>query len=934
MKAYIYIVTLICSVFLLNGCSDEEMYKNSGEEVIEGIPTQVKLSFVAEQGEKIYTKSAAEVIEENIVRNLRVLIFDAQGNIELNREFSYEELEDKYEKESESSRQTSGAISVTITSGIKHIYAIANATGNPLLDCGDLSKIETLAEYKELTASMRPGYESIFRIMQGSFLMSGFFKPASDNGYGEGGYNITPETKTLNGSILLKRVDSRVRFNVKLNNSNATFTPKEWRVYNIPRVTHIYGKNTDAMQNESDYFDLNDDKPEMERGEKFESTDENGSSFVFYLLENRKEALDGEKMSSYEDREKQNKLDDGYDIEGDPKYKNGDYVHAPSEATYVEITGNYHEKYTDGGVTKERDADVKYTIHLGYAKNDYTDFSNERNKLYTYTITIEGVNNIRVEVTEDKENQPGAEGDIVETDNFFLFDAHYETDLIVFNKKAIQGKGGFRINTPFSKGSYDPVKGGSGYEDCNWVHFVRNDKSRNKYYTDRYKNYSAANLLTIEELLNELKSESLYDANGQLVYTVFVDEFYYTKHPVTGESVSWKEFVNKPNREMHILCNTDYSADQESSLTTSAVMISQRSIKTFYNIEDQSLTSAWGTETDNETGQITPGDNPFAKGTSRSNGRWNTYMVWGVNSSNKPSWNNYITSTRKSEVPRDHTKGSYSEKLKWACLQRNRDENGNGKVDAAEVKWYLASIDQLSDLWLGKEGLPVEAHLYQNGDRVYRRYASSSDGRELYAEEGASNDGWKFNYANSITEATVPTKFDYRCVRNLGFDEGQTPSQSREPMDYVSYNSGVFDLKYMNSNSIRTKYSEGELSTHNELSLENKPHKKFEVAMQLSGTATSWKSFNDQVTRGNSPCESLGEGWRLPNQRELLLMSMYCNDNVWNGKPKDGYIWSRTGASSMLTGKANSGYGGYWNYLTLPTGTGWKGVTRCVRDVK
>ena len=42
-----------------------------------------------------------------------------------------------------------------------------------------------------------------------------------------------------------------------------------------------------------------------------------------------------------------------------------------------------------------------------------------------------------------------------------------------------------------------------------------------------------------------------------------------------------KTFVNQENREMHILCNTQRSEDRESSLTTSSIMISQRSIKTF-----------------------------------------------------------------------------------------------------------------------------------------------------------------------------------------------------------------------------------------------------------------------------------------------------------------------------------------------------------------
>ena len=62
----------------------------------------------------------------------------------------------------------------------------------------------------------------------------------------------------------------------------------------------------------------------------------------------------------------------------------------------------------------------------------------------------------------------------------------------------------------------------------------------------------------------------------------FVDEFYYDGKP-------WKEFVNQANREMHILCKTQYSHDTESSLTTSSILLSQRSIKTFYDTNNKRI---------------------------------------------------------------------------------------------------------------------------------------------------------------------------------------------------------------------------------------------------------------------------------------------------------------------------------------------------------
>ena len=141
------------------------------------------------------------------------------------------------------------------------------------------------------------------------------------------------------------------------------------------------------------------------------------------------------------------------------------------------------------------------------------------------------------------------------------------------------------------------------------------------YNTGNYANHVPSNAITIDELLKELHTtnetvgaSSVYDTNGQAVYTMYIDEFYYPCDPRNGHygerdgngnltaqakakegTDFWKQFVNQPNREVHILCNTQFSEDRESSLTTSAVMVSQRSIKTFYNEKAGSdLKTAWG----------------------------------------------------------------------------------------------------------------------------------------------------------------------------------------------------------------------------------------------------------------------------------------------------------------------------------------------------
>ena len=57
----------------------------------------------------------------------------------------------------------------------------------------------------------------------------------------------------------------------------------------------------------------------------------------------------------------------------------------------------------------------------------------------------------------------------------------------------------------------------------------------------------------------------------------------------------------------------------------------------------------------------------------------------------------------------------------FACLGRNRDLNGDNIVDMNEIRWYLASVDQLTDIFIAEAAVP-NAKLYSKNatSRVYR----------------------------------------------------------------------------------------------------------------------------------------------------------------------------------------------------------------------
>lgn len=977
MKRYKSLLSLkwVAVLLLVVGfvsCADEEIVDN--QKVVEGVMTDVKFSFTYPTPAKVESRGAISTLDEYKVHNLYVYIFDKSGkNGELFK-FNYDQLENKTEKtDAASQTTTAGEVSLKVSSGEKRIYAVANVADQapittPATAWEDITTVDAL---KNNIISMTQ--EAIFR-GNGKLLMGGAFENNPQSEQPEGYCNILPSNARTYTSIKLVRVDARITFNVNLiDKKEQKFVPRTWKVMNLPKKVYLF-KNEEG-KNASD---VADDYWDMSNTYNFESTENGVSTFTFYAMEN---SYTTEGLKNYEDREKEDKQTDGKNYE-DPHFTN-----APQNATYVILTGDYYERYTENGVTKERRADVTYAIHLGYVDDKPNNFECNRNTTYTYNVTVEGVDKIRVEVLENKEEQPGAEGNIVETDEFYLFDSHYDRALITFYKDSISNKVGFVLKTPFDDAYYyvDGVESNTGLinakpstdaKDYKWVSFRRNDRytSDGGYDVENFMPYHPNEVMDVVELLTELNGHkndkesdrSFFDSNNKVVYTVFIKENYYDKDPrdENNTNFSWKDFVNQDNREMHVLCNTQRSKDDESSLTTSSIMISQRSIRTFYNEKAGSdLQTAWGLESVNETGEIAPRKsngrwvNPWtASNLTVDNGRWNFFQQMNFNES--LSWTSYVSDNYVEDNNGIHnyltSSNSYRHQLVYACLQRNRDEDGDGKIDAAEVKWYPASINQYTDIWMGKDALPTEAHLYQNGDVRYRRYCSSTNGKELYSEEGSSIEYFGFWYANSLSGSiAAPTKYDYRCLRNLGMSNDAPTAKTDIPQPYVIHDEAnkTFTLTYMASVSIRPEgeFQSGELVNHTELDLLNRPYLKFEyknAGKTSNADLYSWKAVNKLVDDNKSPCAKFNNGvetgWRLPNQRELSIMAAWCSEDSWGQTynednkqwERSPYHQTRTAASPFMGGKEGSGHCGGYHYMTLPSGGGFPGPVRCVRDVK
>ena len=873
------------------------------------------------------------------------------------------------------------------------------------------------------------------------------------------------------GSLILRRMDAKIKFTFQTGtrpDENGqviqSFEPKGWRVFNIPKTAFLMERNKDACSVDpntptgdySQYASLFFDS-EWANFEEF--PDQNTSSFSFYMMENRQTPKNSS-FTNYQDRSRQKKTATGLNevqaveytsLSGKTSTKSMRiFQNANDFSTYVLVSAKVIMKLTGSEAGQTLGGDVLYLIHLGdwnstihngssehWNDDEYSNVANfqtRRNTSYNYIVTVNSVNNIRIEVEtsdgENIENQPGASGQItIAKEEIAICDAHYEAKTMTFSAKnffegttATADDLTWRVKTPFGEGS--PSIGHDGEDipaglDYKWVHFRLNKKDAStKFYKDirrRYTNrvfaesstfrsaadnmesdgsgdpglegYHNDGVMDIIDMVKYIKtqvkryaswlenggnyadykcdfdSENLNDA--KICVTVFVDEYYYDKDPIFGGSspTLWKRFVNKEERAMHILCNSNTSKDLESRATGSVITIQQKPIKSIYNTDESytRLQNAWGLEsvdehadkvfTYNQDGSL----NGSGKNNDEFNGLANSVCEWGLASGeasnittieNNIRWDKYLSFEVGNELPQ--LRDGY-ESLKYICMSRNRDNNGNGVIDRDEIRWYLASVKQLIGMYVGDGVLESSVRIYnrstadRNSDDPARwrqhvisstKYLGGSEPTIIWGEEGISTG----DISGSLAEGN--TKFTVRCVRNLGI--ANDAPINKTPDDYIQYSknadgSYTFECTHINESALRY-YSSRELDYEDERATANCLYKKFETApadQSWTSGAVSFKTLNDEVSKYGSSVYAgyCPDGYRLPSQTELAVMRYYMN---LTGTYPSRTFWSF--GVEALGGSGKDGGNKYGFCTHAGNITLWAAATfstaRCVRDVR
>ena len=516
-------------------------------------------------------------------------------------------------------------------------------------------------------------------------------------------------------------------------------------------------------------------------------------------------------------------------------------------------------------------------------------------------------------------------------------------------------------------------------------------------------------------------------------FTVYVNEHAYVPRygdANWGYEVgnNWHAYVNTTRpRQAWFNVSQETSKDGQNVYYRSKYALSQRSIQTYYNMGNNTVATALGLEHVNESfGMNIRWTKDIIANLDPDNGRYNVWL--GVNGtdggSEADNWSSVVklnTSQIVNEITNSKTNGQmqyaqdyfntaektwnvpmqntiagnslsgtagmydgkanqydpqvngnniqYIEALQ-ACMNRNRDENGNGVIDAAELKWYLPASGKYARIILGRRTLSNSLMNYQQS---ILRYACTNGGNTIYhfiasdnvivwADEGMSSSS--FYGANPEYAQYYYAPWQIRCIRNLGTDltsvsrgEKVTPAYDDKTKNTTT-GSGVVKVNAYYGAALRDP-----VTTYLPMHKSNSPYNAlgrygFEIAEVDNGntnnpnTRTNEASAADYVrnytTYNNAvisatPCSRLNQGtkkgWRIPNQAEAVIMRrMGILRN--NGNTTSQFMTCTQEYYSNATPAVGSDTpGSAYRILTVRTALataqviGSINVVRCVRDL-
>lgn len=853
-------------------------------------------------------------------------------------------------------------IEIEAVSGPSYIVAVANYAGRKAHDGTSvmdfekaLENADTWDKFQNISAMFDQDGDINIDVPLGALLMSGHYIAGN---HADGGYTtpvavgIPRDGKLTSGSIHLRRLISQVRFNIGYNTDNIQdFNIVNWQVHNVPNQSWLVEHEGEGAQlNVGDSRQVGTSASYRNSlASNLVSVSDKKFSFDWWQLENKRKGRETT-TNVYADREKEFKVDNKNTSKYMSLVESATSTDPNNNATFVELRVRMSLKVDENGEALANGAarivDGVYTVHLGYCEGatealKSRDFNCRRNTKYTYDVTINNVNDILVEARKQGELTPGGEGLVSDvTTRFVSLDAHYGQYNVYFSADDLKD---FHYMIRCYDGNGNIVDIDSREES---TIPSENDKKNRKYLywveirkTTDYQTFSTYKPITDAETMNleEFRAGTKTRAVGAGWYTIFFNEYVYETATDGNESGStaWREYVNKPDRQVWFRVRVAESDDKESMHYESKYAFSQKSIQTYYDISPTGSATALGVEHTNESYGLNLRVNFNNSSFSEDNGRYNVALYIADRTSNNNDffsdntylWNSKVnmtipqtanaiknlnvvkdavtldnpyplpalanlTSQTSNNYDPDQSRSNRNRKYIEAinaCMNRNRDLDGDGYIDANELRWFVPTSNKYVRMILGRRSLTTPIMDYDANKDLYDDKGGNdgrngrlpslimycSDAKNLWAMEGIS------------TSACTPTDYGWvksrpwnvRCVRNLGSNMHDITSTDKVATAYRRRpgENNVIELLYYDKNSVReeklTKMEPHVVSDQDY----NRCYKAFQYSEEIQNSDLNgyeyYKAEWVKWLRSVNPCANKGQGWRVPNQKEISIMN-------------------------------------------------------------
>lgn len=724
-------------------------------------------------------------------------------------------------------------------------------------------------------------------ILETSVLMSGKYC-ATDKTYDncDGSLDIKPGENILDGIIRLRRSVAKITFKF-VNGQQDTlidgvktthhveFKPESYGLYEYSRSCTLMERdwnNNIEYKGDSKISEAN----RFHNGSDFPIT---GNSFEFYMPENAQTAhVKGNLATQWRYFNREERESDDVNNHNPTQEQYNTFRFAPKHGTFVVVKGTI--KIPEANYS----GDATYYIHLGNFTEFAGDFTVRRNYHYTYTITINGVNKIIAEAKAESGEvyQPGAEGNITHTTDAYLdvrLDSHYETVLLKVEADVDAATYAVRVNSPYSKNvMVKSTDSPADFEakkknlDYGWIRFGK--PATTSASGKGYRSYpGVSNTTDVFGLIADLQSttktywsKDKYEGKDYYYTIAYVNEYYYEDkmNSATDKTAELEKFINADDRTMSVILGPNVFESKDghntyTDLTHGFFNIAQRSIKTFYNL---SVENPFGIEQIEETAAT---NNYGGTGTDSDNGYENIPKFGEGSISN--NWSAYVTNGFNGNVGMGTTAAEYQ------CLLRNRDENGDGKIDANEIKWYLPAVNQCTYFWFGMNSLPEDARIEMTPRKTNNYWSSTSQFATWWAAEGSA-------YGTKEGECRV------RCVRSLkSYNELASEVSKYDP------STRTVTMRGMDHRSVREAGTViGEFEKHERGTISDVLASSFQIAKNNLKTTTllgtskdktfTYEQMKEVVDANSATCSDYSEDangsdkgqWRVPNEKELTLI--------------------------------------------------------------